>query len=141
VELSWNYVALCNRDNSVVYFGEDVNIYHADGRVTHDGAWRAGVQGARAGILMPGTVLVGARHLQEIAPGVALDQAEIVSLTAVVRTPAGRFAKCLQTRETTPLEPGVVGYKWYAPGIGLVQDGPLYLVRWRADATAETDEQ
>jgi hypothetical protein len=44
----------------------------------------------------------------------------------VVQTPAGKFQKCLKTVETTPLEPGQ-GFKWYASGIGLIQDGVLKL--------------
>jgi hypothetical protein len=42
--------------------------------------------------------------------------------------PAGRFDRCLKTRETTPLESGTE-YKHYAPGVGLLQDGGLKLVR------------
>jgi hypothetical protein len=125
-EVSRNYFAICKRSNSVVYFGEDVDIYEGGAVVGHDGSWRAGVNGAMAGIIMPGTVLLGARYHQEVAPGVALDRAEIVSLSDVVETPAGKFQKCLKTVETTPLEPGQ-GFKRYAPGIGLVQDGVLKL--------------
>ena len=128
VEVSKNYFAICNRNNSVVYFGEDVDIYENGVIVSHAGSWRAGVNGARAGIIMPGIVLLGARYFQEVAPGVALDRAEIVSLSEVVQTPAGTFAKCLKTEETTLLEPGQTGFKWYAPGIGFVQDGVLKLV-------------
>lgn len=127
VEISRNYFAICNRTNTVFYFGEDVDIYENGVIVGHDGSWRAGVNGARAGIIMPGTVLVGARYYQEIAPGVAEDRAEIVSVTAQVDTPAGPFDRCLKTRETTPLEPGV-SLKWYAPGVGLIVDGALRLV-------------
>jgi hypothetical protein len=128
-EVSRNYFALCNRTNSVVYFGEDVDFYENGVIVSHEGAWRAGVKGARAGIVMPGTVFLGARYYQEIAPEVALDRAEIVSLSEVVQTPAGTFEKCLKTRETTPLEPGTEEFKWYAPGVGLVQDGDVKLER------------
>ena len=64
-------------------------------------------------------------------PGVALDRAEILSLDEVVRTPAGTFSDCLQTRETTPLEAGHVDFKYYAPGVGLVRDGVVRLVRTR----------
>jgi hypothetical protein len=32
--------------------------------------------------------------------------------------------------ETTPLEPGVKEYKYYAAGVGLVQDGSLKLVKY-----------
>ena len=128
-EISRNYFALCNRTNSVFYFGEDVDFYENGVIVSHEGAWHAGVKGARAGIVMPGTVFLGARYFQEFAPEVALDRAEIVSLSEVVQTPAGTFEKCLKTRETTPLEPGTEEFKWYAPGIGLVQDGEVKLKR------------
>src|SRR3990172_9846526 len=128
VEVSRNYFAICNRDNSVVYFGEDVDFYEDGVIVGHEGSWRAGVNGARAGIIMPGIQLLGARYMQEVAPGVALDRAETESIIEVVETPAGTFENCLKTRETTPLEPGAVGFKFYAPDIGLVQDGVLKLV-------------
>ncbi len=76
---------------------------------------------------MPGTALIGARYFQEIAPKVALDRAEIVSLDSVQKTPAGTF-RCLKTEESTPLEPGVKEFKYYAPGIGLVREKNLRLV-------------
>jgi hypothetical protein len=129
VEIALNYFAICNRNNSVVYFGEDVDNYENGVIVDHDGTWRAGVDGARPGIIMPGIALIGARYFQEIAPDVALDRAEIIRLDEVVHTPAGTFEGCLVTRETTPLEPGVVEFKWYAPGIGQIQDNELQLVR------------
>jgi hypothetical protein len=47
-----------------------------------------------------------------------------------IRTPAGEFRNCLKTEETTPLEPGVKEYKYYARGVGLVQDGALKLVKY-----------
>ena len=57
-----------------------------------------------------------------------MDRARVVSLHAEVTTPAGRYANCLKVEETTPLEPGAKEYKYYAPGVGLVQDGKLKLV-------------
>ena len=138
VEISRNYFAICNRDNSVLYFGEDVDIYEDGVVVSHDGSWLAGVNGARPGIIMPGTVLVGARYFQEVAPGVAEDRAEISSVTAVVQTPAGTFEHCVRTRETTPLEPGV-SLKWYAPRIGLVRDGELRLVEFTDPGAPKSD--
>lgn len=42
VEVSRNYFAICNRDNSVVYFGEDVDFYEDGVIVGHEGSWRAG---------------------------------------------------------------------------------------------------
>jgi hypothetical protein len=127
VEISRNYFAICNQHNSVIYYGEDVDIYENGKIVSHDGAWLAGVNNARAGLMMPGIVLLEAKYFQEIAPRVAMDRAEIVSVSETVVTPAGRFTKVLKTEETTPLEPGATGFKYYARGIGLIQDGVLKL--------------
>lgn len=52
-EISRNFFATCNRDNSVVYFGEEVNIYEDGEVVAHEGEWRAGDDDARPGIIMP----------------------------------------------------------------------------------------
>ena len=90
--------------------------------------WRAG--GARFGLLIPGQPLLGARYAQELAPGKAMDRAEVVELDAAMRTPAGEFKNCLKIEETSPLEPASKEFKHYAPGIGLVQDGSLKLVRY-----------
>ncbi len=128
VEISRNYFALCQQNNSVFYFGEDVDIYEGGVVVSHDGTWRAGKAGASAGLIMPGVVLLGARYFQEIAPRVALDRAEILSISEVVDTPAGKFKDVLKTEETTPLEPNATDFKFYAPGIGLIQSGTLKLV-------------
>jgi hypothetical protein len=37
-----------------------------------------------------------------------------------VRTPAASSHRALLTKETTPLEPGVVDHKYYVRGIGTV---------------------
>jgi hypothetical protein len=87
--------------------------------------------------MMPGLPLVKARHYQEIAPGVAMDRAEIVSVSETVKTPAGEFKNCLKVEETTPLEPATKEYKYYAPGIGLVQEGSLKLVKYGKAEKAE----
>ena len=139
VEVSRNYFAICKQNNSVVYFGEDVDIYEGGVVVSHDGAWRAGRDDARAGLIMPGVLLLGARYFQEIAPDVAMDRAEILSISEVVETPAGTFKHVLKTEETTPLEPDAKGFKFYAPGIGLIQDGTLKLV-WFSPGFRAYDE-
>ena len=131
-EVSRNYFAICQQNNSVVYWGEDVDIYEGGVVVSHEGAWRAGAGGAKPGLIMPGVVLLGARYFQEIAPNVALDRAEILSISEVVKTPAGTFKDVLKTEETTPLEPNAKGLKFYAPGIGLIQDSTLKLVWFSA---------
>ena len=128
VEVSRNYFAISKKTGSVFYFGEDVDMYK-DGKVhSHEGAWLAGQNGARAGVFMPGIALLGARFYQEIAPDVAMDRAEIISLSETVDTPAGKFERVMKYEETTPLEKGKE-YKWFAPGVGLIQDADLKLVK------------
>lgn len=129
-EISRNYFAISKRTNNVFYFGEDVDIYKDGKVVSHSGAWLSGVNGARFGLFIPGQPSVNARYYQEVAPGVAMDRVEIISLTDTVKTPAGEFKNCLKIKETTPLEPGVTDYKYYAPRIGMVQDGALKLVKF-----------
>ena len=128
-EISRNYFAISRKTGDVFYFGEDVDDYENGQVVGHGGAWLSGVSGARFGLMMPGRPVLGARYHQEVAPGVAMDRARIVSLTERLETPAGRFEKCLRTEETSSLEHGKA-YKQYAPGIGLILDGKLKLMRY-----------
>jgi hypothetical protein len=128
VEVSRNFFMVGKATQNVYYFGEDVDIFKPGGLVVHEGAWREGTDGAKHGVLLPGTLKLGERHYQEKAPKVALDRAEIVSTNETVNTPAGVFKHCLKTRETTPLEAGTAT-KCYAPDIGLVEDGKLKLVK------------
>jgi hypothetical protein len=59
-----------------------------------------------------------------------MDRIEIVSLSEVSDTPAGKFDRCLKSEETSPLEPGVRDYKLWAPGIGIVEEGGAKLVKY-----------
>ncbi len=127
VEVSRNYFAICEQTNSVFYFGEDVDDYEDGEIVGHEGAWLAGENDARAGLMMPGTVLLGSRYMQEVAPDVAMDRAHIISMNNTVETPAGTFSNVLKVRETTPLEPSAREFKYYAEGVGLIQDAGLKL--------------
>jgi hypothetical protein len=79
--------------------------------------------------MMPGIILLGARYQQEIAPGVAMDRAEIISMTETVETPAGTFENCLKIEETNPID-GETEYKYYAAGIGIIQDEDLKLTSY-----------
>jgi hypothetical protein len=129
VEISRNYFAISRRSQGVYYFGEEVD-YYKDGMIAgHEGSWLAGNGGARFGLAMPGEPLLGARYYQEIAPKIAMDRAEIVSVSEGLATPDGTFEKCLKVEETTPLEPRDKEYKLYARGVGLLTDGALRLVK------------
>ncbi len=129
-EIALNYFAMCKETNSVFYFGEDVDFYNEKGEIiSHAGSWLHGVDGAVAGLQMPGLPLIGSRYFQEVAPGVALDRAHILRLDETVTTPFARFSDVLLTEESSPLSPGVKEEKFYAPDIGLIKDGPVLLVK------------
>ena len=128
IEISRNYFALCKETSSIYYFGEEVDMYKDGKIVSHEGAWIAEGKN-KAGVMMPGLILLGARYYQEIAPDAAMDRAEIISTTEQMKTAAGTFTNCLKTEETTPLEPKNKEYKFFAPGVGLIRDGDLLLVK------------
>ena len=135
VEVSRNFFARCAETNDVYYFGEDVDIYE-DGRiVSHEGAWRAGVDGAQPGLIMPGTFLLGSRYFQEVAPDVALDRAEHVAMGLAVEVPAGAFEDCVEIHETSPLDSGARSVKVYCPEVGLVDDSGARLVEANVEDT------
>lgn len=129
IEISRNFFAICNRTKSAFYFGEEVDIY-ADGKmVGHEGAWLHGEKDAHAGMMMAGEILLGARYYQEVAPGVAMDRAEIVDTNVTLVTPAGKFTGCVKCQEENPLDKEKE-CKIHAPGIGLVQDEDLLLIKY-----------
>jgi len=128
-EVSRNFFAICKKSGDVFYFGEEVDDYEDGKIVRHSGAWRADEENSQAGILMPGTILLGARHYQEIAPN-AQDRAEIISDDVTMKTPAGTFKNCIRVEETSGLDPEEKCYKTYAPGVGLIQDEDLVLTQY-----------
>jgi len=128
-EVARNYFAISKRTNDVFYFGEDVDMYKDGKVVNHEGSWLSGVNGSKFGLMMPGRALIQSRYYQEVAPNIAMDRATIVSVTETVKTPAGVFANCLKVEETSPLSRFSTEYKYYAPGIGMVSDGTMKLVK------------
>lgn len=130
IEVSQNMFAMCEETQDVFYFGEFVDMYSNGELTSHSGQWFAGEEDARAGMIMPGNPIVGMRYYQEIAPGVAMDRAEILSIDTVLKTPAGEFEDCLETAEGTALNLLEREIKIYAPGIGLIQDANLLLTEY-----------
>ncbi len=129
IEISRNFFAIDKTTNDVYYFGENVDIYKHGKVVSHEGAWLSGVNGARFGLMIPHQPTVGDKFYQELAPNVALDRAEIISVSEVVRVPAGTFKNCLHTKESSGLEMGSES-KWYAPGVGLIRDADFVLLEY-----------
>jgi hypothetical protein len=103
---------------TVWYFGEATAELDRKGRVTStEGSWKAGVDGAKPGILMLAYPVVGRSYRQEFYKGQAEDYARVI---AVLRSPLGGGAQTVLTEEWTPLEPDVLDHKLYARGIGNV---------------------
>lgn len=127
IEISVNMFAMCKETQDVFYFGEFVDMYSEGELISHQGAWMAGENNAKPGMIMPGDPIPGMRYYQEIAPEVAMDRAEIIGLEKTLETPAGTFSNCLETVEGSALNLAERETKIYAPGIGLIQDANLFL--------------
>jgi len=121
IEQTFDWFAQDNAGN-VWYIGEDTKEYEHGQVVSTEGSWEGGVNGAAPGIIMEAHPRVGDAYKQECAPPDAVDEAQVDSLTANVKTPYRDFGQALRTPESTPLEPGVVSDKLYVPCIGLVHE-------------------
>ena len=107
-----------DKDGNVWYFGENTHELAGALITTIEGTFMAGVDAAKPGIVMEAHPIIGDFYRQEFSLANAEDFAEVTSLTKSVTVPAGSFANCLQTRETTPLETDLQEDKYYAPGVG-----------------------
>jgi hypothetical protein len=105
---------------NVWYLGEKTKEYENGEVVTTAGSWEHGVNGAMAGVVMPGDPQVGLTYRQEYYAGEAEDAGEILSLDEQVQVPFGHFRNVLMTADTTPLHPRILEYKFYARGVGTV---------------------
>lgn len=109
-----------DRHGNVWYFGESTHEVE-DGRpVSVEGSFRAGEDGAQAGIVMKANPRVGDVYRQEFALGEAEDIGKVVSLTGQAGTPAASCTNCLVTADTTPIEPDADERKFYKRGVGVI---------------------
>jgi hypothetical protein len=124
VERTYDWYAQ-DKEGNIWYFGEDSESYEYDDddnliEVSDEGSWEAGVDGALPGIIMLGDPQIGDAYRQEYYEDEAEDMAKVLRVDATVCTGLGCCEDCLVTKEWTPLEPGEVEHKHYAPGVGLV---------------------
>ncbi len=117
----------------VWYFGEFTVAYEPGEPPSTEGSWEAGVDRAKPGIVMLADPRSGDAYRQEYYEGEAEDLAKVLNTDVSVSIAYGDFDGCLRTKEWTPLEPGSVEHKHYAPGIGLV------LVRELTGGTVEIE--
>jgi hypothetical protein len=119
VEVTDDYYAQ-DKAGNIWYLGEATTEYENGKPSSTAGSFEAGVDGAQAGIIMPAKPRVGLAYREEYYAGHAEDKARIVSLREQAEVPFGHFRKVLMTRNTNPLEPKSVEFKFYARGVGPV---------------------
>jgi hypothetical protein len=107
-------------ESNVWYLGEKTAEYEAGKVVSRAGSWEAGVDGAQPGVVMPADPRSGMAYRQEYYAGEAEDRAKVLSVEEQVEVPAGHYTGALLTKDVTRLEPRLVEYKLYAPGVGPV---------------------
>lgn len=128
-------------NGDVWYCGEEVKdyeIFRGDRPllpelVSIDGSFKADVDGAKPGIVIPGVPRSGTVYRQEFDLGNAEDAVEVLTTTyrygddpvldKLVPRALARLlcahGDCVVTRDFTPLDPGANERKYYARGIGL----------------------
>jgi hypothetical protein len=107
-------------DGNVWYMGEDTAEFEGDKITTKGGSWEAGVDGALPGIMVPADPVDGMKYRQEYYAGEAEDNGEVLSVGEQVEVPASHYTDALLTKDTNALEPKVLEFKLYAPGVGPV---------------------
>ena len=119
-----------DKAGNIWYLGEATAEYK-DGKVANrSGSFEAGVDGAEAGIALPGNPKPGMSYRQEYYKGEAEDKGAVITVgEEQVQVPFGYFKKnILMTRDLVPTEPKVQELKFYAPGVGpllsMHTDGP-----------------
>jgi hypothetical protein len=119
VEITDDWYAQDSEGN-VWYMGEATTEYENGKPVSTAGSFEAGVDGAQPGIIMPADPEPGMTYRQEYYAGEAEDEGEIVSIDEQAQVPFGHFTDVLMTKDTNPLEPKVLEFKFYARDVGPV---------------------
>ncbi|MFI5292387.1 MAG: hypothetical protein ACHQ02_05940, partial [Candidatus Limnocylindrales bacterium] len=114
-----------DRWGNVWYFGEETTEYENGTPVSTAGSWEAGVDGARPGIVMLAQPHVGDVYRNEYYVGEAEDLSKVIALDGTLTVPLGAFEATVTTEDWTPLEPSQLERKVYAPGVGLIAEGPV----------------
>jgi hypothetical protein len=111
-----------DKHGNVWYMGENALELKNGKFVRASDSWEAGVNGAKAGIIMRANPKPGDVYRQEYyPPGGALDQAHVLRLNGSVKVPDGAFKHALITSEWSPVEPQFE-QKVYVAGIGEVEE-------------------
>lgn len=107
-------------DGNIWYLGEDTAEFEKGKITTGSGSFEAGIDGALPGVAVPANPVDDLHYRQEYYAGEAEDQGEILSVDEQVQVTAGHYEHVLMTKDTNPIEPKVLEFKFYAPGVGPV---------------------
>ena len=107
-------------EGNVWYLGEETAEFENGELTTREGSFEAGVDGALPGIIMPAEPEVGISYRQEYYEGEAEDNGAVLALGQQADVAQGHFDDVLLTADSITIEPDVLEYKLYAPGVGLV---------------------
>ena len=122
-KIVWRYYAIDRTTGALYCFGVHNQAYDNGRLVSHRG-WRSGTHGAMFTLVLPAVPKVGETLLRNHRPDAPRRQEEVIDVAEKVVTPAGTFTNCVCT-ETKGSRKNKV--KVFAPGVGLVQDGPFAL--------------
>jgi hypothetical protein len=124
------FLAIDKTTADIYLFGKTVEKYDGWRSAGKGMSWRAGQNGSRLGLLLPGNAQVGQKFYESMASRLSMDRAEVVSTSESIRVPASRFDRCVKIVETSPTSSKRKNERLYAPGVGLVVDGNFRLVRY-----------
>ncbi|MBA3840807.1 MAG: hypothetical protein H0X55_11015, partial [Thermoleophilaceae bacterium] len=112
-----------DKAGNIWYLGEDTAEYKNGKVANRSGSFEAGVDGAEAGIALPGDPKPGMSYRQEYYKGEAEDKGAVVTVgQEQVEVPFGFYKpeEVLMTRDLVPTEPKVQELKFYAREVGPV---------------------
>jgi hypothetical protein len=104
-------------NGDVWFFGEDDDNYEEGVLENHDGAWIAGVDGAKPGIWMVANPQVGDQFRNVYYKGKSEDVTRILAVNATVSVPTGTYTDCVETFDWSPID-SPIGKKYYCKEVG-----------------------
>lgn len=107
---------------NVWYFGEIAKNYEDGELVNLEGSWKAGREYDIPGIIMWDAPVDGVLYRQEFSLGNAEDMALVDGYVDEMQIKRNIFENVLVTVDFTPIDPGIVEYKYYAPRVGLIKE-------------------
>lgn len=116
IEDTRDYLAQ-HKNGDVWYFGEHVDNYENGKLKDHNGAWIAGVDGAKPGLWMVADPKVGDEFRNEYYAGKAEDISKVVALNERVAVPLGTYTDCVKTFDHSPLFKATAN-KYYCKQVG-----------------------